>query len=157
MTQRKRNPANTVAETTKAAASGFIKPPPHIKLKKDERVYWDALARTRASNTWTEAELDLAANLSKDKAKVDQLRKEIEREGDIITNARGTPIPNPKHTLLETITRRVVTVSKLLHVHAAATQGRARDTGQRSKSANQTAEAVDQASLDSEGLIPRHH
>ncbi len=55
---------------------------------------------------------------------VDRLLQEIAAEGDVI----GDKL-NPKHLLVDKLGRRVVTLSRLLHVHPEATQGRARDQG----------------------------
>jgi hypothetical protein len=59
------------------------------------------------------------------------LLNEIAKEGDTLVNAKGTVTLNPKHNLLEVMTRRVIALSKAVHVHAEATQGRSRDAGKK--------------------------
>ncbi|MGC6693181.1 hypothetical protein ACPYIY_32385, partial [Burkholderia pseudomallei] len=62
-------------------------------------------------------------------ADISRLILELENEGDILENARGTPVVNPKHNLLETLTRLAVPLSRALHVHADPTVGRSQAAG----------------------------
>ena len=61
------------------------------------------------------------------------LQREIITENDIVTNNSGTQKINPKHILLETLSRRSVALSRMLHIHAEATVGRAGDQAKRNK------------------------
>jgi hypothetical protein len=102
-------------------------PPEHIHLPDEAIPTWDAIVRARDYTSWTAVDLEHAANLSCCLADLERLRREVRKEGDIIENARGTPIMNPKHTLIETLSRRSVALSRMLHVHAEATVGESRD------------------------------
>jgi hypothetical protein len=77
------------------------------------------------------------------------MQMEIAEQGNIIENDRGTPIINPRHTLLEVLTRRSVALSRMLHVHAEATQGESRQQAKRAKP-EQDAQAAARSAL-----IPR--
>lgn len=102
-------------------------PPAHISLPDYAVPAWDAIVRARDYTSWTAVDLEHCANLACCLADLEKLRHEVRREGDIIENARGTPIMNPKHTLIETLSRRSVALSRMLHVHAEATVGESRD------------------------------
>lgn len=69
--------------------------------------------------------------------------------GDIIENDRGAPIINPRHALLEVLSRRSVALSRMLHVHAEATQGESREQSKRAAPEQDAKEAARSA------LIPR--
>jgi len=97
--------------------------PSHITLRKEDWPYWTSIVRARDCTSWTEAELDHAANLARTKADIERIQHELADEGDTVINQRGTPIVNPKHSLLETLTRRSVALSRHLMVHAQATIG----------------------------------
>ena len=86
-------------------------------------------------------------------ADIERLTEEIQTEGDIVVNDRGTQIINPKHTLLETLTRRVMAASRILHVHAEATVGESRQQPGM-LAAQKEAEAASKAASDDESLIP---
>ena len=135
------------------AAAGVIDPPAHVKLRESDRPFWDSIVSARARDSWNTSDLEVAANVARAKADIERLTEEIQTEGDIVTNDRGTQIINPKHTLLETLTRRVMAGSRMLHVHAEATNGESRE--QRGKNAAQKdAEKAGDAQQDEAPLIP---
>lgn len=153
---RKRADSITQAVTaTQAAISGPIHPPAHIKLRDCDYPFWDAIVLARAADTWNEADLAHAANLARCQADIVRLQGEIEKEGDTVTSARGLPVVNPKHTLVETLSRRAVSLSRALHTHAEATQGRSRDAGNKLGTQNAQRAAVEAAmASDEDSLIP---
>jgi hypothetical protein len=106
-------------------------PPAHISLPDYAMPSWEAIVRARDYTSWTAVDLEHCANLACCLADLERLRHEVRREGDIIENQRGTPIMNPKHTLIETLSRRSVALSRMLHVHAEATVGESRDQKKR--------------------------
>jgi hypothetical protein len=132
MTKRRTRSDSTQAkiEAFKAVAEE-LKPPAHVTLRANDKPFWESIVRARAKSTWNEVDLENAANLARCKADIERLQNEITTEGDVIENQRGTPIVNPKHTLLETLTRRAMALSRMLHVHAEATQGESREQGKR--------------------------
>lgn len=126
-------------------AMGDILPPKHVHVPEAAMPFWLSITRARATDRWTDSDLELAAELARSKLKVEQLNKEIEVEGDIVHNDRGTQIPNPKHNLLNTVATRVKWLSVQLQVHAEATQGKSRDQVKANKaqqSARSTAKSI---------------
>jgi hypothetical protein len=107
----------------------------------------------RATVTWNVADLEIAGNLARAKADIERLQADIDSEGDVIVNARGTLVANPKHAVLEVLSRRAVALSRLLHIHAEATNGRSRDQIGKLAAQRQAEEAAD-ALRDHEDLIP---
>ena len=150
--KRTRSDSAAAAVAAALAAGLPIEPPAHVKLRNGDRPFWDSVVCARARDTWTDADLENAANLARCKADIERLQAEITAEGDIVVNDRGTQIINPKHTLLETLSRRAVALSRMLHVHAEATVGESRDAGKALKNEK----AAKQATSDDE-LIPRLH
>lgn len=151
---RKRSDSTTQAvEATQAAISGPIEPPEYIRLREEDYPFWRGIILARANNTWTEADLVFAANLARTQADIERLHAEIYDEGDVLENARGTPVANPRHALLETLSRRAVALARCLHVHAEATQGRSRDAGNKLATEKEQRGAVSAAS-EAHSLIP---
>lgn len=152
----KRTRSDSTAGKVKAAqavAAGPLAPPAHVRLREGDEPFWDAIVTARARDTWNTSDLENAANLARCKADIERLQGEIEAEGDIIKNDRGTQIVNPKHTLLETLTRRTMALSRMLHVHAEATVGESKDAGKALKAEKEAAEAAAKADDDT-SLIP---
>lgn len=121
---KSRNPrsdsAAAAVQAAQNAAQGPLEPPAHVTLPDGARPFWDAVVRNRPRHRWNDADLATAAMLARAQCDIERLQRELEAEGDL-TEA-GTL--NPKHRLLETLVKRVASLSRLLHVHAEATIGR---------------------------------
>ena len=128
-------------------------PPEHIEVPDAAMPHWWAIVCARDYSAWTGTDLEHAANLANCLADCERLRREIRQEGDVLNNARGTPVVNPKHQLLETLSRRSVALSKLVHVHAEATAGKSRDDAKRSQKQREVADAIN--CKDDDGLIAK--
>lgn len=142
----RRNRSDSAAAAVKAhqnAALGPLQPPAHILLRDCDRPFWDAIVTARARDTWTDVDLIHAANLSRCQADVVRLQREVDEEGDMLEGL----ILNPKHKLIETLSRRAVALSRMLHVHAQATVGRSEDAA---KALQKERDAKD----DPDDLIP---
>lgn len=135
-----------------AAISPVLQPPAHIKLRDGDWAFWEAIIRARARDTWNDVDLAKAANLARTQADIERLQIEIEEDGDTITNSRGTKVVNPKHTLLETLTRREIALSRTIHVHAEATVGRSEDAAKKLAEETTARESLD--AIQDDGLIP---
>ena len=154
MARPKRNPSNTVQNLVDAAQNASLPelvPPPHIQLRDEDRPFWRDIIRGRARNEWTESDLSNAAQLARCQADMERLSRELAGEADIIDNTRGTPIPNPKHLLLEVLTRRSLAVQRLLGMQALAS-GRT-ENKKPARDAERAARAAKE-SLGVDDLIP---
>lgn len=148
----KRIDASSVYTEAEMAQAKLPEPPEHVMLREEDLPFWRSIVRAREYNAWTESDLEQASNLARCKADIERIQREIHAEGDTVHNQRGTPIVNPKHNLLEVLVRRSVALSRLLHVHAEATEGESRHQRQRNTKQRETAESIDQHSGD-DGLI----
>ena len=100
-----------------------IAPPEHVQLRDIDMPLWYALVRARVKESWNTVDLQHAANLARCQADIQRIQQEILEEGYTLTNDRGTVVLNPKHSLLETLSRRSIALSKHIQVHAVATVG----------------------------------
>lgn len=125
-------------------------PPLHIQVPDEAMPHWWAVVRAREYSAWTEPDLEHAANLACCLYDCERLRRELRDEGDTLTNARGTVVMNPKHALLETLSRRSVALSRLVHVHAEATAGKSRDDVKRNRKQR---EVLDATKASDDGLL----
>lgn len=121
----KRNRSDSAAAAVRAAqaaALGPINPPGHVSLREGDRPFWNAIVTSRARDTWSETDLCTAGNLARTQADVETLQARLDLEGYILEGKA-----NPVAALVETLTRRAVALSRVLHVHAEATVGRSAD------------------------------
>ena len=140
----------------KAATEKPLVPPKHIKLRPGDRPFWVAITRARARETWNPVDLAKAANLARTQADIERISQEVEEEGDIVVNTKGTQIVNPKHNLLETLTRREAMLSRIIHVHAEATVGKSEDAAKKLKAEQEATKSVNElrkTNSGSDGLI----
>lgn len=125
------------------------KPPEHIHLPDDCMAHWWAIVGTKAADAWTAHDLEYAAELARCQADLERLRGEIRAEGDIIDGKL-----NPKRRLEDQLVQRAIRLSRLLQVHALATQGRSGDQTTRNKAARKLRESGDDVA-DDDGLLAK--
>ena len=156
----KRQRSDSVKAETEAMAAAFqgIDPPDWVRMPESALPFWKSIVTARAAAKWNNTDLEAAAELSRTKASIERLNEELEIEGDIIKNDRGTPIVNPKHSLLETLNRRMVSLSRFLQVHAEATQGKSRDQVKGNQSQSKANDQAETLQNQDDGLIatPKH-
>ncbi len=95
-------------------------PPEHVKLRERDWPFWFDIVRVRAREEWTPMDLIHAANLARCLSDIEKLSQEMGEDGATLVNDRGTVVANPRHAILETLSRRSVTLTKTLHLHASA-------------------------------------
>lgn len=140
--QTRSDSAEAAVRAAQNAAEGPPDPPGHVSIPDEVRPFWDALMRNRPRHRWNEADLSTAAILARAQYDVERLQGEISLEGDMV----GDKV-NPKHGLVDKLGRRIMSLSRLLHVHPEATEGRARDQGN-------ALEAEREAEAEHDPLIP---
>ncbi len=101
----------------------------------------------RPRDRWLELDLVKAAELCRMLADIERLRATLVTDGDFTPTGK----PHPAWKLLEESGRRAIALSRVLHLHPEATEGRARDAGNTLKQERQ-ARAV--MTNNGDGLIP---
>jgi hypothetical protein len=141
--RRKRSDSAAAAvAAAQAVALGPIAPPPHVTLRPGDSPFWNAIVTARARDTWTDTDLTTAANLARTQADIEILQAKLDAEGYVLAGKA-----NPVAALVETLSRRAVALSRVLHVHAQATVGRSED-------AAKALENERKAAADHDPLIP---
>lgn len=151
--RRRSDSATAAIKATQAVSMGPLEPPPHVTLRPGDKPFWDAIVTARARDTWTVSDLAIAANLARSQADIERLQTEVDVEGFTIPSGNGTPIVNPKHKLLETLSRRAVSLARMLHVHAQATVGRSEDASKALKLERDAESSVDDELIPTMRLV----
>ena len=143
-----RNPrsdsARAALQAHQNAARGPHAPLPHAPVPDGAMPFWTALMLNRPRDRWNDADLANAAALARAQWDVERLWAEIHAEGDVIDGKL-----NPKHILIDKLVRRVMSLSRMLHVHPEATDGRSEDAGKALANERQARSQPD------DDLIPR--
>ena len=104
-TKAKRTRAvDTAAGAVKAmlnAAQPLLTPPAHCAMRSGDAPFWKGVIEARARDEWTESNLVIAAQLARCQFDIEDQQKLLYSEGHVVVNERGTPIANPRHTVLE--------------------------------------------------------
>lgn len=116
--------AEAAIQAAQNVALGPLAPPDYVTLRPQDKPFWAAIMAARARHTWDDADLVTAATLAKAQADIQTLQEQVDRDGYIVEGKI-----NPAAQMIETLSKRVTSLSRLLHTHAEAKLGRARDNG----------------------------
>lgn len=134
-----------------AALAGTLHPPAHVKLTKHELPFWKSIINNRSHQLWTASDLEIAAHLARAKCSIETLEREVAKEKVIMKSKTGRVFKNPKLDHIETLSRRVASLSRLLQVQARTVIGNPRDTKNKLDEERRITDAM--PSLRKTGLI----
>lgn len=108
------------------AATPLPDAPPHVRLRPEDGPFWLGIVRARARDEWTKVDLVVAAQLARCQRDIEVESERLESEGSVLTNDRGTPVMNPRHSVLEQLARREMALMRSLRM-AGTSAGDQRD------------------------------
>ena len=79
----------------------------------------------RARDRWLPIDLANAAELATLYDDIARMRAKLRLDGDLGQDGKAHPL----HKVISDASRRVIALSRLLHIHPEATEGRSRDSG----------------------------
>ena len=94
--------------------------PAHVRLEKNHMPFWGGIIRARARSEWIETDLIVAAQLARCQYEIENESQLLENEGSVIENARGTQVMNPRHGVIEQLSRREMALMRALGISGAA-------------------------------------
>lgn len=112
MRQTRSDSATAAVQAAQNAAAGPLEPPAHVPLPDEARAFWEAVVRNRPRHRWTDCDLATAALLAVSQWQATTLMADVEQLA-----------------VVDRLSRRIMALSRMLHVHPEATQGRAREQG----------------------------
>lgn len=152
----RRAAAGTVKATLQAIEMGLPKPPANVKLRQQDIPFWNSIVRCRLPQQWVDLDLACAANLARALADIEENRALLTKQGDVIETTYG-PRVNPRHALVEMLTKRAMSYVRLLQLHAVATIGQRSKLGTAKGEADALAKAmgIDDGDDTDDGLLAR--
>ena len=111
---KKRSDKNSAA----SAVAGFagviddaILPSAGVELRNDkEHLIWNQFTLARSKKDWRDMDLILPAKIVKMEANILAAQVELDAAGMMVKNKRGTQIPNPLISVIDTLERRQLAV-----------------------------------------------
>jgi len=116
MARPRSNSAAAAIKAAEDAAKGPLKCPKHVRLRDQDRPFWDGIMASRTRDEWAEADLVVAAQLARVQQDIEVESAALEVEGTVLVNARGTQIMNPRATVLEALARREMAFMRTLRM-----------------------------------------
>jgi hypothetical protein len=117
--------------STTAAVAGFqgaiqsVPLPDGVELRSDEElVIWEQFTRARAREDWRDMDLLLLAKVVRMEADIRRHQDVLDRSGVLIKNQRGTMIPNPLISVIDTLERRQLAVIRSMSLNQLASDPR---------------------------------
>jgi hypothetical protein len=134
-----------------AQAGDTVQLPAGITLDDEvERIVWSQMTATRSKDSWREFDLLLLSKIVKIEARLRKHQLQLDIEGVVMFNDRGTPIENPLARVIDTLTRQQMTVIRSMSLNQSDSDPRTLNaTGVKNSATNEI-----NAGLDSD-LIPR--
>ncbi|MDN4052893.1 TerS protein [Massilia sp. YIM B02763] len=130
----KRARADSASSAVKAmvdAAKPDIEVPAWVALTESAKPFWVGVVRARARDEWQDVDLVVAAQLAQCQADIAEEDAALRLEGKVIKNDRGTPVMNPRTTVLEQLARREMALMRTLRMGGRIAGDQRDDLGKR--------------------------
>lgn len=129
----RRNRADSISKAVEAASysSRQIGPPSNVPLDDGDMGFFASVLAEFARSEWTAHQLELAAMLARTMADLEREQRGLREEGAVVVTERGTPVVNPRKTVVQMHAGAILSFRRSLSLHARAQGGEARDVGKR--------------------------
>lgn len=88
-----------------------------------------------ARSEWSSHQLELAAMMARTMADLEREQRDLRREGSVMKTKAGTPVVNPRKTVVQMHASTILSFRRSLSLHARAQGGEARDVAKRREGA----------------------
>lgn len=121
------NSATCAVKAMADAIKGPHRPPDHVAMRDCDWPFWDAIMCARARDEWLAVDLVVAAQLARCQADIERESAQLDAEGSMLENARGTMVMNPRVSVLEMLARREMAIMRSLRMAGPVARGDPRD------------------------------
>ena len=122
--------AGNVEVMVKSAAAN-LSPPDSVPLEPRDLPFFANIIGEFARSEWTGHQLELAAMLARTMSDLEEDQREMRKEGCVAYSEKGTPVVNPRKTVIQMHVATIMSTRRSLSLHARAQGGEARDVGKR--------------------------
>lgn len=114
-----------------AKATTEIQPPANVPLDDEDMPFFTNVIAEYARSEWSSHQLELAAMLSRTMADLVREQKLLRDEGGVAYSEKGTPVANPRKSIVQMHASSILSFRRSLSLHARAQAGEARDVAKR--------------------------
>ena len=131
MTRRQRIDSTAGALAVADGARQQISPPSNVPLDERDMPFFASVLAEFARSEWTAHQLELAAMLARTMADLERDQRLMREEGPVTKTEKGTPVVNPRKTVIQMNASIILSYRRSLSLHARAQGGEARDVAKR--------------------------
>lgn len=131
MSKRQRIDTATGAVGVMLQSAQAIEPPSNVPLDAGDLPFFASVIAEFARSEWTAHQLELAAMLARTMADLAREQRELRVEGSVMATERGTPVVNPRKSVVQMHAGTILSMRRGLSLHARAQSGETRDVGKR--------------------------
>lgn len=131
MARRKRIDSVDAEIQVAQASQAQISAPSNVPLDADDLPFFASVIDEFARSEWTAHQLELAAMLARTMADLERDQRLMRAEGPILATERGTPVVNPRKTVIQMNASIILSYRRSLQLNARAQGGETRDVGKR--------------------------
>ena len=131
MARRERADAAAAQVKVMAAATQEIHPPSNVPLTDADLPFFASVIAEFARSEWTAHQLEIAAFLARTMADLESDQRLMRQEGPILLTDKGTPVVNPRKTVIQMNASAILSYRRSLSLHARAQGGEGRDVAKR--------------------------
>lgn len=121
----------TEAVRVMSKAAAEIQAPENVPLDKADLPFFNNVIAEYARSEWTSHQLEIAAMLARTMADLVREQALLRDEGGIAYSEKGTPVANPRKSIVQMHASSILSFRRSLSLHARAQAGEARDVAKR--------------------------
>ncbi|MBX4965426.1 terminase small subunit [Rhizobium binae] len=121
----------TEAVRVMAKATADILPPDNVPLDEEDLPFFRNVISEYARSDWSAHQLEIAAMLARTMADLTREQKLLRDEGGVAYSEKGTPVANPRKSIVQMHASSILSFRRSLSLHARAQAGEARDVAKR--------------------------
>lgn len=114
-----------------AKAASEIEPPENVPLEECDIPFFRNIIAEYARSEWSAHQLELAAMLARTMADLVREQEALRDEGGTAYSLKGTPVANPRKSIVQMHASSILSFRRSLSLHARAQGGEARDVAKR--------------------------
>ena len=118
-----------------AKATAEIQPPANVPLDECDLPFFRNIIAEYARSDWSDHQLELAAMLARTMADLVEEQSQLRKEGGVAYSEKGTPVANPRKSIVQMHASSILSFRRSLSLHARAQAGEARDVTKRREAA----------------------
>lgn len=149
--RRQRIDSAAGAVSTMAAAARDLSPPAHLRLRKGDKPFWDAVIAEKPKSEWTDSDLAVAANLARAMADAERVAGYSVVGGGNVNQSKLLATIE----ISDKLARRIVTLRRALGLDNRAKNGEQRDVDRRRQHASEIEGGRNPMADDGDGLLAR--